>query len=279
MENSEYRTVIKYLRRKGLSSREVYEDMLGTLGRDCPSYATITKWYREFRMGYTSINDGKRSGRPSDARSQENINRVEKLINSDRRVNIHHIGRTLGLSYGTVQRIIHDDLKLKKLSARWVPRMLTKAQKKRRVEVSQQLLDRYNEDPDDFINRLLTQDETWVHHFDPETKSESMEWKHRGSPPPRKFKRQSSAGKVMASVFWDFLGVIHVDYLHKGDMINAKYYSDELKELKKKVGRLRRGKVSRGVLLLQDNASVHTAKLSTDTAAKCGFEILPHPAY
>ena len=157
--------------------------------------------------------------------------------------------------------------------------MLIKAEKKRRTEVSQQLLDRYNANPDDFINRLLTQDETWVHHFDPETKSESMEWRHRGSPPPRKFKRQSSPGKVMASVFWDFLGVIHVDYLNKGDTINAKYYSDELGEVRDKVKQLRRGKLRRGVLLLQANAPVHTAKVAIEKAAECGFEILPHPAY
>ena len=66
------------------------------------------------------------------------------------------------------------------------------------------LLSRYEDDPGDFIGRIVTQDETWVHNFDPHSK---MQWKHPGSPPPKKFKRVSSAGKVM--VFWDSQGAIN----------------------------------------------------------------------
>jgi len=45
------------------------------------------------------------------------------------------------------------------------------------------------------------QDETWVHPFDPETKRQSMVWKHVSSPTPKTFKVTASAGKVMATVF------------------------------------------------------------------------------
>ena len=62
----------------------------------------------------------------------------------------------------------------------------------------------------------MTQDETWVHHFDPESKKQSMQWKHPDSPPPlKKFKRVSSAGKVMDSIFWDNQGVIMVIIFRK----------------------------------------------------------------
>ena len=81
-----------------------------------------------------------------------------------------------------------------------------------RLDNSRFLLSRYKDDLGDFIDRVVTQDETWVHHFDPELKMQSMQWKHSGSPPPKKFKTVSSAGKVMASVFWDSQGVIMIDY-------------------------------------------------------------------
>jgi len=55
-----------------------------------------------------------------------------------------------------------------------------------------------------------------VHHFDPESKRESMMWKHVGSPPAKKFKVTASAGKVMATVFWDNQGVVLINYLPKG---------------------------------------------------------------
>ena len=94
--------------------------------------------------------------------------------------------------------------------------VLTDDQKRSRLDVSRYLLSRYEDDPGDFIDRVVTQDETWVHHFDPESKMQSMQLKHPGSPPPKKGKRVSSAGKVMASVFWDSQGVIMIDYLEQG---------------------------------------------------------------
>ena len=75
----------------------------------------------------------------------------------------------------------------------------------------------------------------------------------------------------MLTVFWDAQGVIMADYLEKGASINKEYYSEKLKQLREKLKRKRRGKLS-SVLLLQDNAPNHTA-------SKSGFELLPHPAY
>ena len=70
-----------------------------------------------------------------------------------------------------------------------------------------------------FIERVVTQDETWAHHFDPQSKMKSKQWKHPGSPPPTKFMRVHSAGKIMASIFWDSQGVIMIDYLEQGRII------------------------------------------------------------
>jgi len=54
-------------------------------------------------------------------------------------------------------------------------------------------------------------DETWLYHYDPAIKQQSMEWWHRGSPHPKKFRVQKSAGKVLASIFWDQDGILLVD--------------------------------------------------------------------
>ena len=65
------------------------------------------------------------------------------------------------------------------------------------------LLSCYEDDPGDFFEQIVIQNETWVHYFDPESKMQSKQWKHPGTPPPKKFKRVHSAGKVMASILWD----------------------------------------------------------------------------
>jgi len=67
-------------------------------------------------------------------------------------------------------------------------------------------------------------DETWLYHYDPETKQHSMEWRHSGSPSPQKFLVQKSTGKVLTSIFWDKDGILLIDYLPKGQTINVEYY-------------------------------------------------------
>ena len=99
--------------------------------------------------------------------------------------------------------------------------------------------------------RLVTMDETWLYHYDPETKQQSMEWWHSGSPHPKKFRVQKSAGNFLASIFWDQDGILLIDELPKGQTINAEYYSfllvklkDILKEIRRGAGRSPRGSCS-----------------------------------
>ena len=166
-----------------------------------------------------------------------------------------------------------------KVSARWVPRMLTEDQKKSRHDISKYLLSLYEDDPEEFMHRFVTQDETLVNHFDLDATKQGMKWKLIGSPTPKKFKRVSSAGKVMASIFWDSQGVIMVDYLAEGHMINGVYYAEELRWLHQEIVNKRRGKLTRGILPLQDNAPAHTSQVAIATMTKCSFKVLPHPPY
>jgi len=75
-------------------------------------------------------------------------------------------------------------------------------------------------------------DETWLYHYDPETKQQSMAWRHSGSPLPKKFQLKKSARKVLASIFWDQDGILPIDYIPKGQTINAEYYLSLLVQLK-----------------------------------------------
>jgi len=88
--------------------------------------------------------------------------------------------------------------------------------------------------------------ETWLYHYDPETKQQSLEWWHSGSPRPRKFRVQKSAGEVFALIFWDQDGILNIDYLAKGQTINAEYYSSVLVQLKDILKEKRRGKFTKG---------------------------------
>ena len=104
-----------------------------------------------------------------------------------------------------------------------------------------------------------------------------MQLEHPASSPSKKVKRLSSAGNVMA--FGDGQGVIMVDYLEQGRTINGACYAAELRRLCQEIARKRRGKLTRSVLLLQDNAPAHKSLVAMTAATECGFEVLPHPPY
>jgi len=127
--------------------------------------------------------------------------------------------------------------------------------------------------------RLVTMDETWLYHYDPETKQKSMEWRHSGSPRPQNFRVQKSAGKCLASIFWYQDDILHIDYLPKGKTINAEYYLSLLVQLKDILKENRRGKVTKVVLFLHDNAPPHRALATQKKLAYLGFHCLddaPH---
>ena len=107
----------------------------------------------------------------------------------------------------------------------------------------------------------------------------SRQWIGPGSPRPKKFKTQPSAGKVMATVFWDEKGVIMLDFLPKKSTITGVYYANLLDQLRTAIREKRLGKLSIGVLLQPDNARFHTCKVAMDAVERNGYELIPHPAY
>ena len=223
MEAVECRVVIRFLYLRGCSPKETFDEMKETYGEDSPSYDVVKHWHRQFKCGRTSVETAAIPGRPQSAIDEDTIRQVEAAILEDRRITVRQLAQDVKISVGSVEKIIHDHLHIRKLSARWIPRLLTPFQKQERVTCSKALLATCQEDQEDFFNRLITQDETWVHHYDPETKVQSKQWKHLNSPPPKKACVQPSAGKVMLTVFWDQRGVLLIDFLAKGTTITGKY--------------------------------------------------------
>ncbi|GBP85635.1 Mariner Mos1 transposase [Eumeta japonica] len=79
--------------------------------------------------------------------------------------------------------------------------------------------------------------------------------------------------------FWDSEGVLLIDYLPTGTTMNGQYYANLLAQAREVVIQKRRGKLLRGVLFLQDNASVHTARVSRQALKDTGFSEIDHPPY
>ena len=197
----------------------------------------------------------------------------------DRQISVRRVADQLDISKTIVCEILNDHLGMKKVYTKWVPKLLTPLQRANRVECCEELLQESNEDPIDFLGRIVTGDETWIHHYDPLSQLEAKVWKKPGEKTPTRPRIQRSTGKIMMTIFWDNKGILLTDYLSRGDTISGQYYASLIDRLRSAVLEKRRGKFSHGVLLLHDNAPVHKSNIAQAAIRRVGFAELNHPAY
>ncbi len=88
-----------------------------------------------------------------------------------------------------------------KVCSTWVLHLLTLDHRHERIEACQELLARYSIEGNDFLFRIITDDESLFYYYQPESKRSSKQWKQAGSPPPTKRKQEKSTNKVLYSFF------------------------------------------------------------------------------
>jgi len=279
MEKEQVRAFIKLKYLEGKKAKAIHEELQITLGTSAPAFCTVTRWINEFRWGRQSVKDEYRPGRPISATSEENIQKVAEAVKFNGRISTRNLANELGIDQKSVRNILHFKLGLKKIQSQWVPKLLTKNQKQERLQSCQTNLALIEEDEELFLSQIITQDESWVLHYKPITRQESRVWLAPGNARPKVIKSMPSPGKVMASVWWDTEGILLTKFYKMGESLTGEVHASQLHELRKIIKTKRRGKLTNGVLLLQDNAPSHRSHVAMDAAKDCGFKILPHPAY
>ena len=149
---------------------------------------------------------------------------------------------------------------MRKLCSKWVPRLPTVDQKQQRVDDLEHCLQLFQRSKKGFWRKYVRMEETWIHHFTPKSNQLSAVWKAAGENRPKRPKTQTSAGKVLTSVFWDAQGILFINYLVKGRTINSKYYIALLVRLKEEIARKQpqmKKKKKKKVLFHQHNAPGH----------------------
>ena len=167
------------------------------MGDSGPSYATVKRWAVNFKTGHLGVDNEKPSGRSVSAFVPANVKAIHDMIMEECRISAESIATYLGISREKVGAIIHSDLEMRNLAAKWILKLLTTEQKRKRVDSLVAVLEHFARNESDFLGKLVTGDETWIYCYDPETK----EWRHSGSPRPKKFRVQRSVQKQMATVF------------------------------------------------------------------------------
>ncbi|UYV70307.1 hypothetical protein LAZ67_7002482 [Cordylochernes scorpioides] len=264
MERSlEQRYAIKFCVRLGKNATETFQMLQKAFKDNCISRSQSGKWHKAFKEGREEVADEPRSGRPTTARTDEDVDRVLEVLRTDHRLSIQQIADTLHMSTFVVHGIVTEDLQMCK--------------KELRVLRCQVLLDLIQNEPD-FLNSVVTGDESWMFEYDPESKRQSCAWHTKSSPRPKKARMSKSRIKTMIIVFFDIRGIVHCEFVPQGQTVNSVFYLEVLRRLKRRISRVRTD-IKDTVKLHHDNATSHTAFIITNFLARSNTPLIPDPPY
>ena len=164
------RSEIRFCVQSGCSQAETLHRLRFVHGNRALSQPTVHRWWTLYQSGSERIKDLPCPGAPL-RRTAAKVNQVDQLVQQEPRSTVRQLARQSGLSVGSTHRVLRKDLQCKKKSTRWIPHLLTPAQKLRRVHMArlslQMLRCRVNPIP---ITNVVVEDESWIFTWDPESK-------------------------------------------------------------------------------------------------------------
>ncbi len=169
-----------------------------------------------------------------------------------------------------------------KWTAKFIPHDLTEAQQETCKRVCQENIDRLcsSDDPEDWIQRIITGDETWLSTAEPDFKRKNCVWIQPGESHPKTPRPNHFGRKTMLTLFCDAKGPLLIKFMQPGTTINTPAYIKTLQNLKECVRRKRPELwAGRNFLIHHDNASPHTAADTITALNKWKIQTLAHPPY
>jgi len=130
--STEQRICIKFCFKIGKTATETYQLLRQAYGEDAMGRTQVFDWFRRFKEGTTSVESNPRSGRPSTSRNEEMIAKVRTIIRNNRRMRAREIADICRISVGSCDAILTDDLHMKRVCVKFVPRLLTDDQREQR---------------------------------------------------------------------------------------------------------------------------------------------------
>ena len=276
----EQRAYIKIEYYRGARSVEILNTLQSVCGKDALPKTTVYRWIDEFKRGRTDVELKHSPGRPVEATAPENVEKIQELLKTDRRLTCEEVAREIGISRGSAHAALTTNLNMRRIAARWVPHCLSEEQKTERMETAKTLLKRYIKEGESFLNRIVAIDETWIRSYEPELKRQSSEWHTPASPRPIKFRRKQGHLKMMMIFAYDSVGVLVAERIPLGKTVNKEVYSNFLmKKLRPAIRKRRRSLFNAVPLILHDNASCHKSERVTSLLTSYEWDVLPHPPY
>ena len=158
-DNIEQRVCIKICFLLGKSAAETVLMLQEAFKEETLSRTQVYKWYSRFKGGEMSCEDQPRSGQSSTCQNDENLDKVCIAINAGHRRTIDNISEITGLSWSSCQQMLMEDLNMKRVSAKFIPQLLTKDQKNNHLNICYNLREQVGNNTR-ILSKVVTRDET-----------------------------------------------------------------------------------------------------------------------
>lgn len=277
ISNRDFRVMIFYDFRYGLTPQQCVEKLSSLFGDEAPSKTMVYKWFVEFKRGRPTFDDDLREGRPCTSVVAKNIDAVREMILSDRHVTYSEIEASLGIAAKQIHTILHDHLHVRKLCSRWIPHNLKEEQKQARVKWCKDMLKKFEGGRSNSVYNIVTGDESWIYSYEPETKQQSTVWVFQNEPKPTKVVRSRSVSKRMIACFFGKTGHVATVALEDRRTVNADWYTSIC--LPEVIAEIRRNNVNRRIIVHHDNASAHTARRTVEFLTSNNIQLMTHCPY
>ncbi|KAG5342640.1 SETMR methyltransferase, partial [Acromyrmex charruanus] len=192
------RICIKFCVKNKIKCADAFRMLTVAYGEATLDRSNVYRWYKMFSEGREDVNDEERAGRPSTSTTDENIDEVKKIVLANRRITVREVAEDLNISIGSCHSIFTNDLGMRRVVAKFVPKLPNFDQKQHRINIAKELLDSVRDDPN-VLQRVITGDESWVYGYDVETKAQSSQWKLPHEPRSKKVRQVRSNVKETAS--------------------------------------------------------------------------------
>jgi transposase len=159
---------VKFCVKLGKAPTETHKMLRTVYGDEALSRSSVFGWFKRFKYGRQDLQDGPRSGRPSNPRNADKIANVLEMVTRDRRLTLRMMSDELNINKKTIRQILHEDLRKRKICVKFVPHSLTDEQKQRRLTSCQDFIRTCLGNPS-FLDCIVTGNESWVFQYDPET--------------------------------------------------------------------------------------------------------------
>ncbi|UYV81547.1 hypothetical protein LAZ67_20001502 [Cordylochernes scorpioides] len=230
LKKMDQRTCIKFCVKNEIKCADAFRMLTVAYGEATLDRSNVYRWYEMFSEGRENVNDEDRAGRPSTSTTDEKINEVERMILANRRITVREVAEDLNMSIGSCHSIFINDLGMRRVAAKFVPKLLNCDQKQHRMNIANEMLDSVRDDPN-LLQRVITGDEAWVYGYDVETKAQSSQWKLPHEPRPKIARQVRSNVKVLLTVFFNCRGVVHHEFLPQDKASNSLSAVDKATDL------------------------------------------------